>query len=230
VTTAIEPRRLATYVVLDADTLPAGRELPALAGAAVAGGATALQVRAKRAGGRELLELVTRVAGVAARSPREVLLLVNDRVDVAAAARLAGLPVHGAHIGQSDLPPAAARDVLGPDALLGLSIGSEAELRASALLPHGTVDYLGVSPVRSTPTKPDADDPVGSGGARRLAAAAHLPCVGIGGLTSEDAGWLRESGFAGIAVVSAVSMAADPAEATRAIAAAWSAAAGAVAR
>lgn len=213
--------RLATYVVLDADTLAPGRDLPGLARAVVAGGAGTVQVRAKRAGGRELYDLVVRVA---AEITEGVLLLVNDRVDVAAAARLAGLPVAGAHVGQSDLPPVAARAVLGSGAVLGLSVGTADEVRAAEALPAGTVDYLGISPVRVTPTKPDADLPVGAEGAAALVAATVLPCVGIGGLSAADAGWMRRAGLAGTAVVSAVGLAADPQAATRELAAAWRAA------
>jgi thiamine-phosphate pyrophosphorylase len=160
---------------------------------------------------------------VAAEVPPGVVLVVNDRVDVAAAARLAGAPVAGAHVGQSDLPPAAARAVLGADAVLGLSVGTVDEVRAVAALPAGTVDYLGISPVHATPTKPDADLPVGVDGAAALAAATELPCVGIGGLAAADAGWMRRAGLAGIAVVSAVSLAPDAEAATRAIADAWAA-------
>jgi thiamine-phosphate pyrophosphorylase len=213
--------RLATYVVLDADTLAPGRDLPGLARAVVVGGAGTVQVRAKRAGGRELYDLVVRVA---AEITEGVLLLVNDRVDVAAAARLAGLPVAGAHVGRSDLPPVAARAVLGPGAVLGFSAGTADEVRAVAALPAGTVDYLGISPIRVTPTKPDAGLPVGAEGAAELVAATVLPCVGIGGLSAADAGWMRRAGLAGTAVVSAVSLAADPQAATGELAAAWRAA------
>ena len=210
--------RLATYVVLDADTLAPGRDLPGLARAAVAGGADTLQVRAKRAGGRELYELVVRVA---AEIVDGVVLVVNDRVDVAAAARLAGYAVAGAHVGQGDLPPDAARAVLGPGAVLGLSVGTAAEVRAAEGLRVGTVDYLGISPVRATPTKPDADRPVGSAGAADLVALTALPCVGIGGLTAADARWMRRAGLAGLAVVSAVGLAADPRAAAAELADAW---------
>jgi thiamine-phosphate pyrophosphorylase len=217
------PDRLATYVVLDADTLAPGRDLPGLARAAVTGGAGTLQVRAKRAGGRDLFDLVRRVA---AEVPDDVVLLVNDRVDVAAAARLAGLPVVGAHIGQTDLPPEAARAVLGPAAVLGLSVRTVEEVRAATALPPGTVDYLGISSVYVTATKPEADRPLGAPGAAALAGATDLPCVGIGGLSAGDCGWMRAAGLAGAAVVSAVSLAPDPQVATRELAGAWAAAVG----
>lgn len=213
--------RLGVYVVLDAATLAPGRDLPGLAVAAAAGGAGTLQVRDKNAAGRALYELVQRVAEALTRAGADVDLLVNDRVDVAVAARLAGLAVTGAHIGQSDLPPAAARAVLGPHAVLGLSAGTSGQVAAVSDLPAGTVDYLGVRPVHATVTKPDADRPIGQQGAAVLAAATSLPCVGIGGLTAADAAWMRTSGLAGLAVVSAVSLAPDPQAATRAIATAW---------
>ena len=218
--------RLSTYVVLDADTLPPGQDLPGLARAAVAGGAGILQVRAKRATGRELFDLVCTVAAevTTATAPADIVLLVNDRVDVAAAARQAGLPVAGAHLGQSDLPPSAARSVLGPHGVLGLSVGNVEEVLKASALPPGTVDYLGISPIHTTSTKPDANQPIGVEGAATLAAATTLPCVGIGGLSAADAGWMRRAGLAGVAVVSAVSLASDPQDATRALVDAWQAA------
>lgn len=213
--------RLATYVVLDAGTLAAGLDLPGLARAAAAGGARTLQVRDKHAGGRDLYHLVALVAQALADVHADVDLLVNDRVDVAHAARLAGLPVHGAHIGQGDLPPSAARAVLGPQAVLGLSVGTLDEVAEASALPSGTLDYLGISPVRATSTKPDAPTPVGEDGAAALAAATSLPCVGIGGLGARDAAWMRSAGLAGVAVVSAVSLAPDPEDAVRELAGAW---------
>jgi len=212
---------LGCYVVIDA---PSCADDPArIAAAAARGGAGCLQVRDKRAGGRALFELVRRVVQAL---DRPVPVLVNDRVDVAAAARSAGLAVAGAHVGQDDLPPTGARAVLGPDAVLGLSVSNAAELAAALREPAGTVDYLGLSPVFGTPTKPDAAPPLGRDGAAALAASASasasaLPCVGIGGLTHADADWARRAGLAGLAVVSAVCAAADPEAATRELVRAW---------
>lgn len=207
---------LSTYVVTDT-ALCGVRGVPAVVAAAVRGGATCLQVRDKTAGTRDLLALVEAVVAVAGDVP----VLVNDRLDVALAARARGVAVAGLHLGQSDLPAPVARRLLWPGALLGLSVGTVAQLHEVLDWPDGTVDHLGVGPVRATPTKPDHDRAIGLGGAAAVAAAAPLPCVAIGGLDAGLAGPLRRAGLAGAAYVSAVCAAADPEAATRELAQAW---------
>lgn len=213
--------RPGVYVVLDAGAAN-GRDLVAVASAAVRGGAGMLQVRDKSSDDRALLELTR---AVALATSGEVGLLVNDDVEVAVAARREGLPIAGVHVGQSDVPVARARALLGPGAVVGLSVSDEREFGAMAddasRDPSARPDYLGLSPVRATPTKPDAAPALGEDGARRLASATTLPCVGIGGLGADDCGWMRAAGLAGIAVVSAVLNAPDPEAATRRLVSAW---------
>ncbi|WP_308800491.1 thiamine phosphate synthase, partial [Streptomyces sp. NEAU-H3] len=121
---------LSVYLVTDtAQCAARGRTVVETVAAAVAGGVTAVQVREKDAGGRAFLEQVRTVADVL---PAHVTLLVNDRVDVYLAARAAGARVHGVHVGQSDLPVAAVRDLVGADALLGLSAATSGELAEAA--------------------------------------------------------------------------------------------------
>src|SRR5690606_32846533 len=167
---------------------------------------------------RDFTELVLAVSATVAD---RALVLVNDRVDVAVAARHAGARVDGVHLGQDDLDPVVARALLGPDAVIGWTAHEAAHLERLTALPAGTVDYLGVGVVRATRSKDDAPPPLGVDGIGRFAAAAPLPCIAIGGVTAEDVPPLRAAGAAGVAVVSAVCAADDPAAATARLLRAW---------
>ena len=149
------------YLVTDT-ALSAPRPVADVVRAAVAGGVTTVQVRDKTASRRELLALTRAVQAALADRP-DVALWVNDAVDVAL---LAG--VEGVHVGQDDLPPAEVRALLGPDRLLGFSVSSVAELDVARALPAGTVDLVGIGPVWTTPTKPDAGSALGPDGVRGL--------------------------------------------------------------
>lgn len=180
--------------------------------AAVAGGVTAVQVRDKTAPRRELHELTLAVRAALLDAPG-VALIVNDAVDVAL---LAG--ADGVHVGQDDIPPDQVRAMIGPEMVLGLSIGTAAELRQAASLPAGTLDLVGLSPVWRTMTKPDAGPELGLAGVRDLAAgarAAGLLAVAIGGISAANAGAVWATGVDGICVVSDICAAAEPAQAAR---------------
>ncbi|MDY0912351.1 thiamine phosphate synthase [Rathayibacter festucae] len=194
------------------------RGVPAVVAAAVAGGVRVVQVRDHEATAAELVALTCAVAAVL---DERTTLLVDDRVDVVLAARLAGARVDGVHVGQSDLPVLAARSILGADAVIGLTANTAAHLAAAHALPAGTVDYLGVGVIRATATKPDHPVPLGIDGFAALAAATPLPCVAIGGVTADDAAALRRAGAAGLAIVSAICAADDPESAARAFRAEW---------
>jgi thiamine-phosphate pyrophosphorylase len=116
----------------------------------------------------------------------------------------------GAHIGQDDGDPAAARVLLGPDALIGLSVTRVAEI---ATVDASVVDYVGLGPVFATATKPDAAPALGLAGARAIAARLPVPWIAIGGIDAANAADVIAAGAAGIAVVSAICAADDPAEA-----------------
>jgi len=204
------PLDLTLTLVTDTD-LCGPRGVPAVVRAAVAGGVTAVQVRAKDAGDRELLALVRSVRDVL--TDTGVALLVDDAVDVAL---LAG--ADGVHLGQSDLPVAEVRRLVGPDLVLGLSVSTVEEVRAA---PADAVDYLGVGPVWATATKPLAAPPLGPAGTAAVVAAASLPCVAIGGVHAGTVEELLGSGIAGFCVVSAVCAAADPQAAARELRALW---------
>jgi thiamine-phosphate pyrophosphorylase len=199
------------YLVTDT-ALSAPRRVPEVVAAAVAGGVTCVQVRDKSASRRELLALTRAVQAVLAPTPH-VALIVNDAVDVAL---ITG--ADGVHVGQDDLPPAEVRALIGPDRLLGFSVSDPEELAVALALPAGTLDLVGIGPVRGTPTKPDAGRPLGLGGVRELAAAvraAGLTTVAIGGIDTGNAADVVAAGVDGVCVVSAICAAADPAAAAR---------------
>ena len=189
------------YAIADGSSRHAPLELVA---AFVRGGACAVQLRLKRLGAGELLRLAR--GAVALCRPAGVLLLVNDRPDVA---KLAG--ADGVHLGQDDLPARDARAVLGPDALIGVSTHSDAELDAA--LADGA-DYLGFGPIFVTASKPGALLPPPHGLASLSLAvkrAAHLPVVAIGGLTVLRAPEVARAGAACAAAIGELCNADDPA-------------------
>lgn len=212
---------LSVYLVTDSClAAAAGHDLVDLVRAAAEAGVTAVQVREKDAPTRAFLETVLRIADVL---PAGVALLVNDRVDVFLAARAAGAGVAGVHVGQSDLPVGAVRDLIGPDAVLGLSASTPEQLRLAAASP-AWVDYVGIGAVHATTTKKDAPEPLGLDRFARLVGASALPAVGIGGVTRADLPAMSSAGAAGAAVVSAICSAPDPGAAARELRAAWEAA------
>jgi thiamine-phosphate pyrophosphorylase len=195
--------RLRLIVVTDADC--GGRDLVDVVRAALRGGAPAIQLRMKDGAARDMVEMAQ--ALLAETRPAGALLFVNDRVDVAV---IAG--ADGAHVGQDDLPVAAARRVSPPGFLLGVSAESvELALQAEA---EGA-DYVGVGPVYATGSKADAGEPIGLERIAEVAAAVKIPVVGIGGIAVGNARAVVESGAAGVAVISAVMRADDPESAAR---------------
>lgn len=183
------------YAIVDVDScVRAGLAPAAVARAYLAGGARLLQVRAKQLPSGAFLRLVEDIAVPA----REVgaTLIVNDRADVA---RVAGL---GVHLGQGDLPAAAARVLLGHEAVVGLSTHTPAQLARALRLP---VSYVAYGPVFATATKAAPDAVVGLAGVADAAAAlarAGVPLVAIGGITVATAAAVRRAGAASVAVIS----------------------------
>jgi thiamine-phosphate pyrophosphorylase len=203
------PLDLSLYLVTDT-ALCGDRGVVGTVRAALPGGVTAVQVRAPAATTRELCTLSLAVHEVLAGTG--VPLLVNDRLDVALATG-----AEGVHLGQDDLAPEDARRLGGPGLLIGLSVSTLDQVSQAAALPPACLDYLGVGPVQATATKPEAAAPVGLSGTARLVAASPLPCVAIGGIGVGNAAAVRATGVAGVAVVSAICAAADPASAAAAL-------------
>jgi thiamine-phosphate diphosphorylase len=191
-----------------------GRGHAEVAVGAIEGGANAVQLRAPEHRDEELLPLARELADRCGE--RGVLFIVDDRVELALASGAAGV-----HLGQGD-PWPEARARLGPDLVLGVSVEDTGQ--ASAAEAAGA-DYLGVT-VFASVTKPEAV-PRGLGGVREISAATRLPVVAIGGIDAANARQVLDAGAAGIAVVSAVAAAPDPAAATRRLVAAVRGTAGA---
>lgn len=191
------------YLVADS-TLCGPRGLVATVAAAVAGGVTLVQLREPGATTRELCRLGTALQEILVDSG--VPLIVNDRVDVALAIGAAGV-----HLGQSDLDARTARRLVGADLVIGLSVSTAEEVAEAGRLPAGTVDHLGIGPVFATATKPEAAAPLGLRRTAELRAATTLPCVAIGGIGPANLEAVRATGVDGVAVVSAICAADDPA-------------------
>jgi thiamine-phosphate pyrophosphorylase len=146
---------------------------------------------------------------VATLSPMGVPVIINDRPDVALAVGAAGV-----HVGQGDLPPAVARAILGPEAIIGLSITHPDEM---AHVPWDLIDHLGVGPVVSRGVKPDAAEPMGFDGLAACIRLSRKPVVAIGGMSIEAVGPAIAAGADGVAVVAAIAGADDPQAAARAL-------------
>lgn len=193
-----------------------GRRTVETAAAAAAGGAGMIQVRDKQASTAELLELTCAVAAAVHRARPCARVVVDDRADVAFAARRLGAEVHGVHLGQDDLPVASARAMLGPEAIIGLTTGTLETVRGAEELQE-LLDYVGAGPFRPTPTKDSGRTPLGVDGYRSLVAETGLPVVAIGGITAQDVPSLARTGIAGVALVRELMDADDPERAAREI-------------
>jgi len=192
------------YLVTDR-TLCGPRTVEEIVRSAALGGAVAVQLREKDLPTRPFVEEALRIRILL--DSFGIPLLINDRLDVALASGAAGL-----HIGQDDMPYATARRILGPRAVIGLSVETWEDVeRAEAL----DVDYLGVSPVFATPTKTDTKEPWGLEGLARIRAFSRHPLVAIGGLNAGNAAAVVRAGAEAVAVVSAICAAPDPLDASR---------------
>jgi thiamine-phosphate pyrophosphorylase len=189
------------------DATPGGRPLADVLPAALRGGVDVFQLRMKDAGDDTILAAAD-VAREACRAAG-ALLILNDRPDLVAA-----VGADGAHVGQDDMAPAHARQLLGDAALLGLSTHTPAQVDAAA-----GPDYLGVGPLHLTPTKPGRPA-VGPALVRHAAAQARVPFFAIGGIDATTIGAALAAGASRVAVVRAIAQAPDPEAAARALRAA----------
>lgn len=191
------------YLVTD-QGLCGSRGVADVVAQAARAGAGCVQLREKTASTRRFVETAEKIRTLL--TPHRIPLIINDRVDVALAAG-----ADGVHVGQSDMPPETARRLMGPAAIIGLSVETWEDVVAAQDL---DVNYLGISPVYATPTKTDTKQPWGLEGVARIKGYSRHPLVAIGGLDASNAADVVRAGADGIAVVSAICAAADPFAAT----------------
>lgn len=195
----IAAEQLRLYLVTDT-ALAGGRSLTDIVLAAVAGGVTIVQLREKLATTRGFVEQARAVKSALRGSG--IPLIINDRLDVALA-----VGADGVHLGDDDMPCDEARRLLGPAAIIGVSLAGP---------PKGDIegaDYVAASPVFTTGTKPDAGPALGLTGVSALRQAVDYPLVAIGGIGEHNAPQIIKAGADGIAVVSAIMTAEDPTQA-----------------
>ncbi|MFP3895921.1 MAG: thiamine phosphate synthase [Anaerolineales bacterium] len=192
------------YVITDRQ-VAGDRPISQVIEAALAGGATMVQMREKEGTTRELIAQGRALHGITRAA--QVPLIINDRVDIALA-----LDAEGVHVGQDDMPAPIVRRLIGPDRILGVSAGTVEEAHQAE---RDGATYLGVGDVYGTPSKTDAGTPIGIEGIGEIAAAVSIPVVGIGGIDAENTAAVIEAGAAGVAIISAVVGAQDPRAAAR---------------
>jgi len=200
---------LRVYALLDPEHA-GGHPLAELARLVAHGGATLVQLRDKRSDTRAMVERARAVK--AALAPFDVPLLINDRVDVALAAG-----ADGVHVGQEDMAVTDARRLLGPDAVIGLSIKTIEQAEAA---PLELIDYAGVGGVFATTSKDNPKPPIGPAGLARVADVLRrrvpgFQLCGIAGITAGNAADVITAGADGVAVISALSLKPDPQAAAR---------------
>ncbi|WP_104047164.1 thiamine phosphate synthase [Vibrio jasicida] len=167
---------------------------------AVEGGVTMVQVREKHGDVRAFIERAQAVKDIL--KDTDVPLIINDRVDVALA-----VDADGVHLGQSDMPAIIARELIGPNKILGLSIENEEQLAQADSLP---IDYIGLSAIFATPTKTNTKKHWGIDGLEMALETTSLPIVAIGGINESNIPQLSATGVHGLALVSAICHAEDP--------------------
>ena len=159
---------------------------------AVAAGVAAVQYRCKEGASAALYAEATALKKICGRR----LFIINDRVDIALA-----VDAGGVHLGQDDLPLLVARSLLGPAMIIGITVHSVEEARRAAVL---GADYLGVSPIFATQTKPDAGPPAGLDLIRQISTAVKVPVVAIGGINLANAREVVRAGADCLCAISAV--------------------------
>jgi thiamine-phosphate pyrophosphorylase len=189
-----------------------GHDLADLARLCAEGGATLMQLRDKLSATRAMVEEARAIKQ--ALAPFAVPFVVNDRIDVALAAG-----ADGVHLGQDDMAIADARALLGRGAIIGLSVKTVAQAEAA---PVALIDYVGSGGVYGTLSKQQKNAPIGPEGLARIVSvlrrrAAKLPVCGIAGIDASNAAAVIAAGADGVAVISALSLAPDPAAAARAL-------------
>ena len=222
---------LSAYLVIGPENT-SGRPVARVIAEAVRAGFTFVQIRAKGADAREVIELTRAAADVIAAQGKSdaVSLVMNDRLDCVLAAREQGIKVDGVHVGQTDIPVEICRKYLGADAIVGLSARTTELLDYVAHCDTACIDYFGAGPLHPTATKPEAGRTAsGEIVTRSLDELAELhrispvPVVVGGGVKAADLPALRATGVEGFFVISAVAGAEHPYSAAEELVCLWNA-------
>jgi len=205
----VKPVDLRLNAIIDPERA-GGRDLADLARRVAEGGATLVQLRDKVSETRAMVAEARMIKRVL--KPYAVPLIINDRIDVALAVQ-----ADGVHIGPDDMTPEDARRLLGPNAIIGVSVKS---VEAAEAAPVGLIDYAGVGGVYATLSKEQKDPPIGTEGLSGIAGALrrrapNLPIAGIAGIDASNAAAVIAAGADGVAVISALTLAPDPAATAR---------------
>lgn len=191
------------YLITDRK-LAVKRSLVKIVQAAIAGGATILQLREKNRPTQEIIKF-----GLTLRKITKSLgipLIVNDRPDIALA-----IEADGVHLGQEDMTAIMGRRLLGPRKIIGVTASNPHQAKKAQ---REGANYLGASDIFGTATKPDAGVPIGLKTLKAIVESVSIPVVGVGGVNKENASQVIKQGAAGIAVISAIIGASDPKKAT----------------
>jgi thiamine-phosphate pyrophosphorylase len=193
------------YLVTD-EKASLGRNIIDVVRQALKGGVTVVQLREKELNTRRFVEKASELKKIL--KPYNVPLIINDRIDIALA-----VEADGVHIGQNDMPLELVKKIVPGNMIIGLSVETLQQVKEAEVL---DVDYLGVSPIFSTPTKTDFDDkPWGLEDLRKAREISKHILVAIGGINAENAEDVIKAGADGIAVVSGICSADNPETASR---------------
>ena len=193
-------KALRLYLVTD-PALHGGRGVTATCEEALAAGVKFVQLRDKNASTLSLYNSAAELKDLCGKYSS--YFVVNDRIDVAMAVK-----ADGVHLGQSDMPASTARSILGPDAVIGVSVRTVEQAKKAMI---DGADYVAANLVFSTNTKKDIKEPLGLEMVSAISAASSLPLIAIGGINPQNTGLVMNAGCAGIAVVTAIMNAESPA-------------------
>ncbi|MFZ2054004.1 MAG: thiamine phosphate synthase [Candidatus Aminicenantales bacterium] len=185
----------------------AGRDILQLVGEAVDGGATIIQLRGKKWTSRKFMEVGMKT--VRFLSTKKIPLIINDRVDIALACE-----AHGVHLGQDDMLLPYAREILGKNRIIGISVNTKEEAAAAE---RGGADYIGAGPVFGTLSKENLGPFLGLEGLRTIREKVKIPILAIGGIAAANVADVISAGADGVAVISAIAAAANPKKAANEI-------------
>jgi len=204
------PVDYSVYLITDRGIL-GGRDLFKAVEEAIIGGASLIQLREKDISSRDFYDIAAKMKELL--NAYNIPLIINDRLDIALAVGADGL-----HIGQEDIPLDIARGIMGPDKIIGYSVSN---LEQALYGEKNGADYLGAGPAYATGSKADAGSPIGLHNLQRIQESVSIPVVAIGGVGLANILEVRQTGVAGVSVISAILGSQDIREAAKNITALW---------